>query len=615
ETSGSKTWMMLLSAIAFGVVAAVLSVLYLKSREAAIREMLLGEDDVMVEVIVPGTDLLKGTRLSEDQLLIFEMPEKYVPDSTIRPSNYQDFLGSFMLKDVTEGRPLLATDIDAKFPKDFSDLIEPGHRAMTIQVDELNSMSGMIRAGNQVDIYVIIQTKISGYNPEAETAAELPESLANAALSNLNLPEGTPIPDEVKNLVGLKEKPKDVILPVLQDVGVLATGREAYEAYLDQYNLPQQRLDDSFTAMTLDVSPRQVGLLSLAADKGDLVAVLRNRDDRSLADFEGITPFDLIKEAARLKELGKLRKAAEAAGATIDEDGNWVSADGTIINGDDIVINDNGNVTTKNGILLGAKGLSVNENGEYVDANGNVIDPNDIIVNADGSITTKQALMEAAGYTLNENGDYVDKDGNVVKPDDIVVNADGSVTTKQALMEAAGYTLNENGEYVDKDGNVINPDDVIVLANGTVMTKDGKIISGDNVTINKDGFIIAEDGTVMTADGKVLEGVFVDENGNVIGPDGEIMRDSNLTVAADGTVRDSNGNIVDGISGSSIIQDFDDSSFEDALENLANKRVNLIIGGASKDGKAKTVPLTAEPVEALLQQGASDIDEDDVYDE
>ncbi len=570
ETSGTKTWMMLLSAIGFGVIAAVLSVLYLNSREAAIRESLIGKDEVMVEVIVPNTDLSVGTRLSSEQLSIFQMPEKFVPDATVRPDNYEDFLGSFMLRDVSEGRPLLASDIDATFPRDFSDLIEPGHRAMTIQVDELNSISGMIRAGNQVDIFVIIPTKLTGFKPAADLASDLPDHLADSAIDALDLPEGTEVPDAVKNLVGVQEKPKDVIMPVLQDIRVIATGREALQAYLDQYNLPQQRLEDSFTAMTLDVSPRQVGLLSLASDKGDLVAVLRNRNDRGLADFEGITPFDLIKEAARLKKLGELKKAAAAAGATIDENGNWVSADGTVIKGDDIIISENGTVTTTSGVLLGAEGISVNENGEYLDANGNVIDANDIVVNADGSITTKQAVMEAAGYTLNENG-----------------------------------------EYVDKDGNVINADDVKVLANGTVMTKDGKIISGDNVTINKDGFIIAADGTVMTADGKVLEGVFVDENGNVIGPDGKIMKDSNLSVAADGTVRDSNGNIVEGITGSNLPAGYDEPDFKELIDSLANKRINLIIGGSSKDGKAKMVPLSVNPVVAPKPVPADEAGDDD----
>jgi Flp pilus assembly protein CpaB len=572
ETSGTKTWMMLLSAIGFGVVAAVLSVLYLKSREAAIRESLIGKDEIMVEVVVPNTNLPKGTRLNQEQLSLLQMPEKFVPDATVRPDNYENFLGSFMLRDVTEGKPLLSTDIDAEFPRDFSDLIKPGHRAMTIQVDDLNSISGMIRAGNKVDIFVIIQTKLTGFKPAADFGSNLPDELANSALEGLGLPEGVELPGDIKDLVGVQEKPKDMIMPVIQDVSVLATGREAYQAYLDQYNLPQQRLENSFTAMTLDVNPRQVGLLSLAADKGDLVAVLRNREDRGLADFEGITPFDLIKEAARLKKLGKMRKAAAAAGATIDEDGNWVSADGTVIKGDDIVINENGTVTTTNGVLLGANGISVNENGEYVD-----------------------------------------KDGNIVNPDDIVVNADGSITTKQAVMEAAGFTLNENGEYVDKDGNIVNPDDVKVLANGTVMTKDGKIISGPKVKVNKHGCIIDKDNTVMTASGKVLQGVSVDDNDNVIGPDGKVITDCNLSVDADGTVRDKNGKIVEGITGSNLPPDYSISDFEDAINALANKRINLIIGGSSKDGKAKTVPLTVESVEALIQGPSDDNlgDEDD----
>ena len=530
ETSGGKTWMMLLSAIGFGLVAAVLSVLYLKSREAAILESLLGKEEVIVSIVVPNKDLLKGTRLSENQLSLLAMPEKYVSDATLRPDNYETYLGSFIINGVSAGKPLLATDIEAQFPRDFSDLIDVGNRAITIQVDDIKSISGMIRPGNHVDIYTLIQAKVAGFKPAAALASDLPGGLAATVLAAAGgLPEGIDIPDQLKGLVDVQEIPKDVILPVLQDVRVLATGQEAYDAYLDQYNLPQFRVEDSFSAITLDVSPRQVGLLSLAADKGDLVAVLRNRDDRGLADFEGLTPFDLVKEAARLKKLAELKKAAAAV-----------------------------------------------------------------------------------GLTINENGDYVDANGNIVPKEDLIFNPDGTVTTKQALLEAAGYTLNENGDYVDADGNVVNPDDVMILANGTIMTKDGKIISGPNVKINEHGFIIAADGTVMTADGKILEGVFVDENGNVIGPDGKIMTDSNLTVDADGTVRDSSGNVVAGITGSSIAPRIDDASaLEKQLMDFLSKTkpIKLILGGDSKDGKAKSVNL---PIDTVLQDMSGDASSDNI---
>ena len=443
ETSGSKTWMMLISAIVFGLVAAGLSVLYLNAREAAIIESLIGEEEVLRKVIVATRDLPKGTRLKEEYLATLNMPARFVADSTLTLDNFEDHLDQFLINDISSGKPILAGDVDAKFPRDFSDLIEPGRRALTVQVDEVNSISGMLRPGNRVDIYVIIQAKITGYKPATTTAAALQttalaDSAIKAATQAVGLAEGLELPAGLLDNLGVgsvQEKPKDVIMPVVQDVRVLAAGKEAYKAYLDQYQLPQQRAEAGFAAVTLDVTPRQAALLSLADDKGDLVAILRHRDDRSLADFNGLTPFDLVREAARMKKLAALRKAAAAAGLTIDENGN------------------------------------------YVDANGNIIAKEDLIFNADGSVTTKQALMEAAGYTLNEDGQWVDKDGNVIDPDDIVVNADGTITTKQALMEAAGYTLNEDGQWVDKYGNVVDPDDIVVLADGTLMTKDGKIIS------------------------------------------------------------------------------------------------------------------------------------------
>ena len=350
-------------------------------------------------------------------------------------------------------------------------------------------------------------------------------------------------------LAGKLSGPSDVILPVLQDALVLATGRDAYAEHLDALGQPQRRSTTNYNSITLDVTPEQAALLALAQDKGDLIGILRNRHDRGDAAFTGITPLDLFLNATAMKKAAALRKAAEAAGATIDENGNWVTADGKVINKEDIIVSENGTVTTKGGQLLAAKGISVNENGEYVDA-----------------------------------------DGNVIPADELVVNADGTITSKDEMMKAAGYTINEDGDYVDANGNIVKREDVMILANGTVMTADGKVISGPNVTINKDGFIIAADGTVMTADGKILTGVTVNENGEVVGADGTVLRDANLTVAADGTVTDSSGNIITGVSGSGAPPSL-------GVPDLRIPGIiALTIGGASKEGVATTSILPVEPV-------------------
>ena len=532
ETSGSKTWMMLISAVLFGLVAAGLSVLYLNAREAAILESLLGEEEVLMTVIVANQDLPTGTRLQEQHLATLDMPAKFVADSTLTLDNFENHLGQFLINDISGGKPLLTGDIDKTFPRDFSDLIEIGHRALTVQVDEVNSISGMLRPGNKVDIYVIITAKTTGYKPtttaDASPTTARADSAIKAAAQAAGLPEGFDLPIDLGQLTNMgvgavQEKPKDVIMPVVQDVRVLAAGQEAYQAYLDQFQLPQQRAEAGFAAVTLDVTPKQAALLSLADDKGNLVAILRNRDDRGLADFEGMTPFDLVRQAAEMKRRSALQKAAAAAGLTIDE-----------------------------------------------------------------------------------NGNYVDANGNIIRKEDLIFNADGSVTTKQALMEAAGYTLNENGEWVDKNGNVVDPDDIKVLANGTVIGPNGEVLSGPKVTVNEHGFIIDENGNVYTADGKLLEGVFVDENGNVIGPDGQIMTDSNLVVSADGTVRDKDGNIIEGISGG-------EAGIGKALEGLlglAKHPITLIIGGSSKDGKAKRSNLPIETTNQILSEDEGKVSDD-----
>ena len=557
ESSTSKTLFLLILAIVFGILAAIFTALYLKNKEAALIARIAGEQEQMISVLVPNQNLPKGLKLQESMLTWADVPSQYVQSDVILPADYRGIVGRFLKVNVEQNKPMHYSFLDEEFPVDFSDLVAEGRRAITIQVDEIRSFSGFLRPGNFIDLYVNIETKIVGYQEEGTDIGNLPSGFNGAT------PEAQAAEQFASQLLsGLSTKAvaKDAVIPVLQDLKVLATGREAYQEHLDNLSYPQQRTGRNYTSITLDVSPKEAALLAMAEDKGELIAVLRNRNDRDVADFSSLTPFDMFEHAKDTLKQAELRKAAAAAGATIDEDGNWVTADGKVIKAEDIIISDNGTVTTKSGQLLAADGITMNENGEYVDANGNVI-----------------------------------------PEDQLVFNADGTVTTKDEIMKAAGYTINENGDYVDANGNIIKKEDVKVLANGTVMSADGKVLAGDNVTVNEHGFIIAEDGTVMTADGKVLTGVTVDENGNVIGPDGQIMTDANLIVDADGTVRDKDGNVIAGISGSSVPPGFGEAASDipdpDELMSQLPSIYQLIIGGSSTDGVPSTQTLPVQPVQ------------------
>jgi pilus assembly protein CpaB len=581
-----KTLKTLLIAVGAGLLAAALSYLYLENKKKQLIASFAGPADEVISVVVSAKDLGKGTILDESMLQLLEMPSRFVPDGVLTSDNYTKFLGRSISRNLQQGKPISSPDLEY-LARDFSDVIKKERRGLTVSVDDLNSISGMMRPGNFIDIFVLVDP--------------------------LKLGENQPKP-------GIK----NIILPVLQDVQVLATGKDAYQSYLDQYYLPQGRSTDSFNNITLDVSPKEAALLSIAIDQGDLVAVLRNRDDRSMGDFSILSGADLVSAAIEAQRKAKLLAAAKASGATIDKDGNWVTADGKVISKDDIVISANGIVITKSGEILGSKNLKVDKDGNFVDKNGNVIAKDDVVVRPDGSIVSKDQIMKEAGYTKNENGDYVDKDGNIIKAGDVKVNADGSIVTedgrvlgtpdtvvmqngsvksKDQIMKEAGYTKNENGDYVDKDGNIVKADDVKLLANGSIITKDGKTLSGPEVKVNASGCLIGEDGSVMTADGQLLQGVAVDEDDNVYGPDGKLITDCNLTVSSDGTVRDSSGNIVSEVTSEPL--GTDDFSSEQLLDYVKENKVfsiKLILGGESEDGKAKTVDL---PVETLLQKQKS----------
>jgi len=561
SASGSKTLMLLVGAIGFGIAAVILSVVYLKSREAAIIKSLKGDEQQMVAVVVANQDLPKGQEVGPGFFAVRNIPSTYIHPNAVSPDKIESYYGRFLVENLKKGRPLLANFMNETFPVDFSDLISQGRRAITIQVDEVQSISGMARPGNKIDIYVNIAVGITGFDDFKNVAATTP-GIKQAALKAAANSAGVDVPSEVLDAAGAEvtEKPTDVIIPVLQDVRVLATGREAYDEHLDAIRYPQRRSELNFTSMTVDVTPEQAALLAIAEDKGDLIAILRNRNDKNNAQFTGVTPFDLFSNANEMKKQAVLRAAAEAAGATIDENGNWVSKDGTIIKKEDLVVSESGAVTTKGGQLLASNGISVNKDGQYVDA-----------------------------------------DGNVIPPDQIIVNADGTITTKDDMMKAAGYTKNENGDYVDANGIVVKSEDVRILPNGTILAADGTVLGGPKVTVNKDGFIIAEDGTVMTADGKVLTGVAVNEKGQVVGPDGKVLTDANLTVAADGSVRDSKGNLIAGITGSDLAPAVAGTDVQSLLDRLSNF-VSLIVGGASKDGVASTNILPIQPMSGEAQK-------------
>ena len=598
-----KTWPLLVGAIGFGVVAALLGGLYLKSREAAILASLKGPEVPNITVVVAKRDLRKGQTISPELFATRSIPQNFVHEDAIFPGEFSRYAGQALVTDLGAGKSLLKSFIDADFPVDFSDIVPAGKRAMTVTVDEVNSIGGHLRPGNYIDLYVNIPFNVSGFSPKFITAGlvkELPPDLKGTIPQELlQKAIGSEIAEEIISLA----TPSDVILPVVQNVRVLATGSDPYEETLDRLRQPQRRREGHFSSVTLEVTPEQSAYITLALDKGEILALLRNRKDHSASQFTTITPGDLFSNASNMAAAEKARASRAtlaggvdasgnlvdangqkimsreelaAAGFTVNENGQIIDKDGNVVDPKDIVVGPDGKVMTKQ--QLAAAGLTVNESGQIVDKDGNVVSADDLVVAADGSVMTKQQLA-AAGLSVNENGEIVDSKGKVVSPDDIIVSKDGKVMTKEQLaaagltsasgvdssgnlvgadgkvlaskeqLEAAGYTINENGEIVDKNGNVVDPSNLVVDKNGNVGTTDGVMVAADGSVLTKEQLAAA--GLTVNEKGQI-----VDKNGNVVDPkdvvvasDGSIINKAELAAAGlsineDGQIVDANGNVV-----------------------------------------------------------------------
>jgi len=527
--ASKKNMTLLLSALGLGAAAALLSVLYLKAREAELREA-LAPKQAMVEVVVASRDLVKGDVLNGSTLAVRSLPADVVNTNAVKPGDFDQIEGQVLTQNLASGRPLLRSFVAREFPLDFSDTIPARRRAMTIQVDEVNSVSGFIRPGNRIDLFV-------------------------------NLPAGAL--DEGDG--------GQQVIPVLENVEVLATGSEAARDYEERVRMlrggvrvaPQR----SYTALTLNVTPREAAVLATAQDKGDLLAVLRNRDDTSGSGFTSVTPADLRTHARQMLEAARSRDAAGALeNLVVGADGKVRTADGRVVEG--VIVAEDGTIMTKDGVVLSGRGLQVDARGRIVTADGKVVDPAALHAAPDGSLVTADGTVLAGAGSTRAGKVSVTEDG-------LVVTGNGTVLS--------GVKLNEDGKLVLADGTVVDPDDVVIRADGTVLTRDGKVLKGVGTSQLAGQLRDAGDGRLVTAGGALLSGATLDKNGRLVLADGTVVDPDDVVIHADGTVTTRDGRVLAGVTADNVTLPGMGATVAAAGRLF---EVDYIVGGVSKDSVA-----------------------------
>lgn len=273
----NKTWLMLIVAIGLALLATMMTTRYLKSREASIAAEMRAsaqQGGAKVAVVVPTRDLPAGTPLGENLVASREIAADLVYPNAIFVDDFDSYKGQNLIRPVLQGRPLLKTDLHV-LHADFAGTLAEGTRAITIDVDELNSVAHMVQPGNRVDL-----------------------------------------------MLSMKSDDGQTVFPFMDNMKVLATGQRLMQDAGE--NSPGSKKSFSYANLTLEVTPIQAGRLTLAQDLGKLRFVLRNEKDQQHADFSVNAQNIFDEVAARSSSSKSTRTSASSTSHSRASDGSSI---------------------------------------------------------------------------------------------------------------------------------------------------------------------------------------------------------------------------------------------------------------------------------------------------
>jgi pilus assembly protein CpaB len=244
-----KNLIVLVTALVVGGLAAYAAQSYLRGKLDEIESR--DKNKASVRLVVPKQNLEKGARLSVENLAVRAIPEEWAHSGGITPDQSSRIVGAVLAYSATAGEPLLWAQLEAPRPPTFSTQLAPGRRAVTVPVDEISSVSGMLEPGDLIDI-----------------------------------------------VVSLHKERNNFTFTLLQSVPVLATGQQTTV----QKTAAGEAQEKTFSTITLDTLPEDAKRVIAAREIGRVTALLR-------------APGDLTKvSAVRTEALSLLGLGGSASG-------------------------------------------------------------------------------------------------------------------------------------------------------------------------------------------------------------------------------------------------------------------------------------------------------------
>jgi pilus assembly protein CpaB len=231
-----------------------------------------------VKALIASRDIPKGAIIKADSLDTSIIPEQYLQPQAV--SSAERVLGMVAVLPIAKGEQITLSKLVQ--PRQLGGLAEGtpiGKRAVTISVDSLSGLGGMIKPGNYVDVIAL-----------------LPVPVTTADGKQVNQIAVMPLFQNI------------LVLAVGQDTGTISAssgGKKAQEG---------ERRSDSSPLITLALSPQEANLIAFVQEQGKLRLTLRSPADAQVVQSIQAASWDTLFRYM-LPQQGAGSQASDAAAA------------------------------------------------------------------------------------------------------------------------------------------------------------------------------------------------------------------------------------------------------------------------------------------------------------
>lgn len=278
----------LILALVLAVMAVYMIAQYLQSQKV---------ERQFVNVVVAQRDIRRGDQIRGELFATRQIDAQAYNPNMILSGEENQFINYYAAIDYRKDdfllRPGLIFEIRKKEP--LAPRVPEGMRAVSLPVNRIGSVTGMVEAGDRVDILIYLEVP------------KITEQTAN--INNVGM---VPMQEE------RKEK---VLIYLLQDITVLAVGQQIAQEVVSTVF---QQNEEGYDTITITCTPEEAPVLAFAslAQSGGVPfwLLLRNPSDQGRLNRVQITRYDTLLEMTALDAL--LKKRAELPRVQIIERGS-----------------------------------------------------------------------------------------------------------------------------------------------------------------------------------------------------------------------------------------------------------------------------------------------------